>query len=102
MLDACSGELPSPETVTAADDDGTDIQVQFTESVEIPAEGCASDFDYTRTWSATDACDNTAEATQIIRFRDLHAPVYPLGGAKLCIWPPNHKYVEYVGLLSGN
>lgn len=103
LLDACPVTLPAAPTVTAVDCDDTEYDVSYEEAGPLPVEGeCASNVDYERTWTATDACGNVASATQTIHFKDLSPPVYPLGSASVCIWSPNHKYILYENFLSGN
>jgi hypothetical protein len=70
--DACN-DLTIPGPVTAFDEcSGTNVSVGFSESTSNEA-GCGQVL--TRTWTATDACGNTATATQQVFFTDDSAPV---------------------------
>ena len=56
-----------------ADNCSTDLQATFTDAV---ANGdCANEAVITRTWSLTDACDNTTTLTQTITVVDTTAPI---------------------------
>jgi hypothetical protein len=65
----CNVEIPEPATPTATDACGTPT-VTMTGSTDNPAE-CSTGFNriVTRTWTAVDACGNTATHTQTIRVK---------------------------------
>ena len=69
----CAAALPDPAVVTAADDCG-DVEVLFTE--ETLDGACANTFTVVRTWTAIDACGNSASASQTIAFIDTTPPVF--------------------------
>jgi hypothetical protein len=73
----CLAEVPAPGTLTATDNcsgnitaTGTDVQV---------ASGCG--YTITRTWTFTDACNNTSSVSQTINVLDNTAPVLPAAPA---------------------
>jgi hypothetical protein len=59
----CTTPLPPPAVVTATDNCGP-VNVTFTSITSDST--CPSNFIVTRTWTATDACGNTASGTQVI------------------------------------
>jgi large repetitive protein len=69
-IEAECGALPEPANVTAIDACEGEVTVQFSE--EGTQEGCS--YNLVRTWTATDACGNTATATQTIQVGDATAP----------------------------
>jgi len=61
-------------TVTATDNcDYSTIEVIYSE--KRTDGGCPNTYTLTRTWTATDNCDNTVSASQVIHVRDTKAPV---------------------------
>ena len=58
----CAGALPTT-LPTATDNCDSDITFDYSDAI---TEGSCGDKTYTRTWTATDACGNTSNATQII------------------------------------
>ena len=60
--------LESPEVV----DNCSDVEIAFSE--EMIGEGC--DMQMIRTWTATDACGNQSEASQVINFIDNEGPEF--------------------------
>jgi hypothetical protein len=64
--------VPSVPTVTASDNCGTPT-LDFEELIEDGT--CPNCYDIIRTWTATDACGNTAEGSQTISIVDTTAPV---------------------------
>ena len=68
----CSA-VPTAATLTATDNCG-EANVTFAESIE---QGqCPSAYVVTRTWTATDACNNQTVHTQIITVQDTVAPAF--------------------------
>jgi hypothetical protein len=77
----CLAQVPAPGTLTAIDNcsgnitaTGVDVQV---------ANGCG--YTITRTWTFTDACNNTSSVSQTINVLDNTAPVAPTA-------PTNQSY----------
>uniref|UniRef100_UPI0025CCEA14 HYR domain-containing protein n=1 Tax=Sphingomonas sp. TaxID=28214 RepID=UPI0025CCEA14 len=65
--------VPSAAVVTATDNCGNLGAVEYK---EVKADGnCAGNYTLTRTWSVTDAHNNTTTATQVITVVDTKAPV---------------------------
>ena len=66
--------VPTAETLTATDNcDSNFIKVEFN---EVRTDGsCVGDYILTRTWTATDICENIAEHIQIITVTDSTAPI---------------------------
>lgn len=72
---ACASEIPAPMTLTATDNCyGGTATVTFSEVKS--EEECVNRFNLTRTWTATDACGNTATKKQVIVVYDGLAPVF--------------------------
>lgn len=70
----CEQPVPSPASVTADDCDSNPIIVAFNEIITpVNAGGIVSVI--TRTWTATDDCNNTTTATQTITITDNTPPV---------------------------
>ncbi|HZV70832.1 MAG TPA: hypothetical protein VFG10_14855, partial [Saprospiraceae bacterium] len=68
----CS-ETPVFATATATDACGSDFTLN---SNDVTTPGlCAGSYSITRTWTATDECDNVSSATQTINVQDITAPV---------------------------
>ena len=76
--------LPGPTTIvcpatpvfavaTASDACGSAFTLTFAEVTTVGA--CAGSYSVTRTWTATDACNNISTASQTINVQDLTAPV---------------------------
>ena len=74
-LDAAAscGNVPAPAPVAATDQCDASVAVDFVE--QRTDLGCAGNYRLTRTWTATDACGNTATHTQLIDVSDKEAPV---------------------------
>ncbi len=64
------GEAPAVAPVTATDNCSSDLTVEFTELVI--SDSCPIEIE--RTWTVTDACGNTTEASQSIFIDDTTAP----------------------------
>ncbi|MFV8344422.1 gliding motility-associated C-terminal domain-containing protein [Flavobacterium sp. XS2P39] len=65
--------VPEFAQASATDACGSDFQLTF---VDITTNGqCAGSYAVTRTWTATDACGNTATASQTINVSDTTAPI---------------------------
>src|SRR6185436_7141814 len=61
-------------TASVNDNCSTGLTATFVDGAEVNTTGCT--YTVTRTWSATDACNNTGTATQTITYtRDTQAPV---------------------------
>ncbi len=75
----CSN-VPPPPTVTATDACDPNVHVDLGEAIIIlespnpPESGTACIYQITRTWTATDACGNTATASQKLTVKDTQAP----------------------------
>jgi hypothetical protein len=65
--------LPSPSGVTASDNCSGAVTVTFSGDI-ISGQICPDQYTITRTYSAADACGNTATCSQIITVSDLSAP----------------------------
>jgi hypothetical protein len=68
----CISQVPSPPTVTATDNCDGPVAVMFSETQSNPGSSCNNVI--TRTWTATDACGNTASCSQTITVNDTTAP----------------------------
>ncbi|MFT5148929.1 MAG: hypothetical protein ACI86P_001615, partial [Flavobacteriales bacterium] len=66
--------IPDPATLTAEDACDDDVIVNYNESSTPGA--CADAYTLTRTWNATDDCNNTVTHTQIITVIDTTDPVF--------------------------
>ncbi len=74
--------VPAPAVVSATDNCGTSVP-SFT---ELRTNGnCPSNYTLTRTWSTTDASNNTTTATQVITVRDTKAPVLSAAPAAVTV-----------------
>ncbi|UOK41808.1 MULTISPECIES: gliding motility-associated C-terminal domain-containing protein [Flavobacterium] len=70
---SCASEVPSPLSLTAVDNCTGNITA---ESVDTTVQGdCPNSFVVTRTWTFTDACNNTNSMSQIITVFDETPPV---------------------------
>ena len=65
--------IPTAANPTATDNCDSNVTVSLAETET--AGSCAGNFVLVRTWTATDACGNTTEATQLISVEDTDAPV---------------------------
>jgi gliding motility-associated-like protein len=66
--------IPGLPTITATDNCGGTIDVQFNEQITGQDIGCPSNYTITRVWTATDCADNEEIHTQIITVEDTTAP----------------------------
>ncbi|MEO1624682.1 MAG: Ig-like domain-containing protein, partial [Bacteroidota bacterium] len=77
----CTEVIPNPPVLyselTASDESDPTVQISFSEqSTQGQGANCtAYDYTITRTWIATDICNNTSSAQQIIQVQDTQAPV---------------------------
>jgi hypothetical protein len=71
---SCDNVPEPPASVLARDNCHHSVNVSFTE--EISAGSCNGTYLITRTWTATDDCNNTISHTQIITVEDTTAPVW--------------------------
>ncbi len=65
--------VPEFAVASATDNSGSDFTLTFADVTT--AGACAGSYSVTRTWTATDACGNTSEASQKINVQDVTAPV---------------------------
>ncbi len=72
----CADDVVDAVILTASDNCGN-ANVAFTEVVGIGQVDCANSFTITRTWTATDSCDNRTVHVQVITVSDETAPVAP-------------------------
>ncbi len=70
---ACDAPLPTDAPVAA---DNCDANVSIVESQEFLRSACAGNYRIVRMWTASDACGNTATATQLVTVQDLTPPVF--------------------------
>ena len=70
---SCEAAVPTDAPVA---NDNCDTKVSVTESQAFLRSACAGNYRIVRTWTATDACGNTATATQLVTVQDLTAPVF--------------------------
>jgi hypothetical protein len=64
--------VPAPASPNATDNCDGDPEIAFRETNM--TRGCADNYTITRTWTATDACGNSASQTQVITVQDTTAP----------------------------
>jgi len=65
-------DIPAAAAVTATDNCDEDVQLDYTEE-EANVTPCT--YDLVRTWTATDDCDNTVTATQVLTVVDTTDPI---------------------------
>ena len=70
----CQNTLPTGQSVTATDNCTTNMLVIMSDSTVRGT--CAGNFVINRTWTATDACGNSATAMQIITVQDIMPPTF--------------------------
>jgi putative flippase GtrA len=72
---SCADEVPAMVSLSATDNCSDVITV---EGVDATTPGaCANSYVITRTWTFTDACNNSSSVSQIITVSDTEAPVAP-------------------------
>src|SRR5206468_6650653 len=80
----------SPETIecpatpvfsTPTASDACDPSPSFTFADSTKAGSCPQDYSVTRTWTATDHCNNSSTASQTITVHETTAPVIKIGRA---------------------
>gem|GEM_PF-3351609 len=67
-------EVPEIGEASATDNCDTDVDIKFDGEVRTDGD-CADSYTLTRTWTATDNCDNSTTLSQTIIVRDTTAPV---------------------------
>ncbi|MFZ6053123.1 HYR-like domain-containing protein [Halocola ammonii] len=70
---ACASDVPAPAQLTA-EDNCSGVEFTFSESVVGDETSC--EYQIVRTWTATDACENSAQVQQTITVADTEAPVF--------------------------
>ncbi|MEM9819759.1 MAG: SdrD B-like domain-containing protein [Bacteroidota bacterium] len=65
--------IPTPVEPTATDNCDTNVSISFSE-IQEPGN-CGDTYQIVRTWTATDACGNSSQETQIIFIEDTTAPI---------------------------
>ncbi len=84
----CDAAIPVPANVSATDNCSTNVAVHFSESTQ--SGNCPQSYTIIRTWTATDDCGNSAQATQKISVVDVVPPVFtyvPVSGTIECSVP---------------
>ncbi len=69
---ACNSNIPAPATLTATDNCDASVTVTYGQTQN--GTGCS--YTLTRTWTATDDCNNSTVAQQIITVSDNQAPAF--------------------------
>ncbi|HQX03939.1 MAG TPA: hypothetical protein PKZ44_07460, partial [Flavobacterium sp.] len=71
---ACASEVPAAVSLTATDNCAGEITASGVDT--IAAGQCPNSFVITRTWTFTDACNNSSAVSQIITVNDTIAPTF--------------------------
>ena len=111
-LDPVISELPAPSTIncpatpefatpTATDNCAGEVALIFN---DVNTQGnCAGSYTVVRTWTATDACGNTATASQTINVQDITPPVIVNAATAVTIeCAPNGNDSAYQEWLNSN
>ena len=72
---ACADDVPAMISLTATDNCNGAITVQGVDAVTSQGD-CPNSFTVTRTWTFTDACNNSSSVSQIITVSDTVAPLF--------------------------
>ncbi|MFN3753886.1 gliding motility-associated C-terminal domain-containing protein, partial [Flavobacterium sp.] len=80
---ACADDIPAMISLTATDNCNDAITVQGVDA--ITQGDCPNSFTVTRTWTFTDACNNSSSVSQIITVSDTVAPVTPQAPAAVTV-----------------
>ncbi|MFN0013466.1 MAG: HYR domain-containing protein, partial [Saprospiraceae bacterium] len=70
----CAADVPAVAAITATDNCGEPITVDFSE-VEVPG-ACVNQYSIVRTWTAEDDCGNSTQHVQTITVEDDEAPTF--------------------------
>jgi hypothetical protein len=70
---ACASDVPAPAQLTATDN-CSDVELTFSE--EVVGDEASCEYQIVRTWTATDACENSAQLVQTITVADTEAPFF--------------------------
>jgi hypothetical protein len=73
---ANSAPSATGQPTNGADNCSGSVSFSYTDEVVTSLDGCFNDDQILRSWTATDACGNTAVQTQVISFTDTTAPVF--------------------------
>ncbi|MEQ8702945.1 MAG: SdrD B-like domain-containing protein, partial [Phaeodactylibacter sp.] len=79
----CDEDIPAPADVTALDNCDDSVTIDFDETSEPGA--CPQAYTIYRTWTATDACENTDTYTQVITIADETAPTFDIGDDEITV-----------------
>ena len=105
MTISCTDGIPAPTLPSATTSCILDAVITF-EEVSTAGQGiCANAYTITRTWTATDYCDNSVSATQIITVIDEDAPIFstiPADVAASCDAIPNAPVLTATDGCDGN
>jgi gliding motility-associated-like protein len=80
---ACASSIPVAQTLTTIDNCNGQMTAQGVDS--IAPGNCPNSFILTRTWTFTDACNNTSSVSQTITVDDEIAPVAPQAPAAITV-----------------